>query len=73
MLNAGLIVARQLAVRIERRTAMAIGAAAILIAATAGYTVYQIGSAGTGSVAACWQQAGKEVCAPAAWIGAAQR
>jgi hypothetical protein len=73
MLRAGLVVARQLAVRMERRTAMAIGAAAVLIAVIAGYTGYQIGAAGTGPIAACWQQAGKEVCAPAVWIGAAQR
>jgi hypothetical protein len=67
--RAGLVVARQLAVRVERRTALAIGAAGVLIAVIAGYTGYEIGSAQPGPVAVCWQQGGKQLCGPAVWLG----
>lgn len=66
--RAGLTVARQLAVRVERRTAMAIGGAAVLIAIIAGYTGYEVGSAGAGPVVVCWQQGGKPICGPAVWL-----
>jgi len=68
--RAGLVVARQLAVRVERRTAMAVGAVGVLIAVVAGYTGYEIGATRLGPIAVCWQQTGKDVCAPAAWLGA---
>jgi hypothetical protein len=71
VMQAGLVVARQLAVKIERRTAMAIGAAGVLIVVLAGYSGYEIGSAnaGTGPVAVCWQpKNGARVCAPAVWL-----
>lgn len=69
MIRAGLVVARRLAVRVERRTAMAIGAAAVLIAVVAGYSGYEIGAAQAGPVAVCWQQGGRQVCGPAVWLG----
>ena len=69
MFRAGQVVARQLSVRVERRTAMAIGAVGVLIAVIAGYTGYEIGSAQAGPVAVCWQQAGKQVCGSAVWLG----
>ncbi len=67
--RAGLTVARQLAVRVEHRTAMAIGGAAVLIAVIAGYTGYEVGAAQTGPVAVCWQQGARQVCGPAIWVG----
>ena len=72
MFRAGMVVARQLAVRVERRTAMAIGGAAVLIAVISGYTGYEVGSAQTGSVAVCWQQGGKQICGPAVWLGSSK-
>jgi len=70
--RAGLVVARQLAVRVERRTALAIGAAGVLIAVIAGYTGYEIGSAQPGPVAVCWRQGGKQLCGPAVWLGSSK-
>lgn len=71
MMQAGLVVARQLAVKVEHRTAIAIGAAGVLISVLAGYTGYEIGSAnaGAGPVVVCWQpKNGARVCTPAVWI-----
>jgi len=70
LFRAGLVMARQLAVRLDRRTALVVGAAGVLIAVVAGYTGYEIGAARLGPIAVCWQQTGKDVCAPAAWLGA---
>jgi hypothetical protein len=68
MFRAGLVVARQLAVWVEHRTAMAIGAVGILIV-VAGYIGYEVSPAQVGPVAICWQQGGKHVCGPAVWLG----
>ena len=70
--RASLVIARQLAVRVERRTALAIGAAGVLTAVIAGYTGYEIGSAQPGPVAVCWQQGGKQLCGPAVWLGSSK-
>jgi hypothetical protein len=70
MFRAGLTVARQLAVRVERRTAVAIGAASVLLAVLSGGIGYAIGTttARLPPISACWQQNGHDVCTPAAWF-----
>ena len=70
MFRAGLTVARQLAVRVERRTAVAIGAAGVLLAVLSGGIGYAIGTttARLPPISACWQQNGHDVCTPAAWF-----
>jgi hypothetical protein len=58
MFRAGLTVARQLAVRVERRTAVAIGAAGVLVAVLSGGIGYAIGTttARLPTISACWTQ-----------------
>ena len=75
MFRAGLTVARQLAVRVERRTAVVIGAAGVLVAVLSGGIGYAIGTttARLPPISACWQQNGHSVCTPAAWFAASPR
>ena len=70
MFRAGLVVARQLAVRVERRTAMAIGAAYVLVGVLSGGIGYAIGTttARLPPISACWQQNAHDVCTAAAWF-----
>jgi hypothetical protein len=75
MFRAGLTVARQLAVRVERRTAVAIGAVCVLIAVLSGGIGYAVGTrtARLPPISACWQQSGHDVCTAAAWFAGAPR
>ena len=75
MFRAGLVVARQLAVRVQRRTAVATGAACVLVAVVSGGIGYAIGTttARLPPISACWQQNGHSVCTPAAWFAASPR
>ena len=75
MFRAGLTVARQLAVRVERRTAAAIGAVCVLIAVLSGGIGYAVGTttARLPPISACWQQSGHDVCTAAAWFAGPPR
>jgi hypothetical protein len=75
MFRAGLTVARQLTIRVERRTAVAIGAAGVLIAVLSGGIGYTVGAttARVPPISACWHQSGHDVCTAAAWFAGPPR